>query len=214
MKPASVLVFATLVVWSSAVESTTAPDVTTTGSVIGPRVAPVAPKPALEDGTDQGATLIRLGDGEDLCISVRLAGQWKVERDGQRLHATDVEDGAEIQLIVVNDADLAPGPETLTERAALGVQHEYERLLGKPAHVATLERVPASSATRWTATWVDRNFLSEDRAVSFEAFIFEPVPNRVVEMTVSGGSERRGTIVQRALETLTIELAQAHRMCP
>jgi hypothetical protein len=210
LKPATVLAFAaTLVVWSSAVESTTAPDVATTGSVIGPRAAPLGGKFQRRDETDQNTTLIRSAVGGDLCISVRLMGQWTVEHDGEWLRAIDVEDEAELQIIVLNDADLAPGPETLTERASASLQDEYERLLGKPAQVVTLERVPASSATRWTATWVDSNFASEDRELSLEAFIFEPVANRVVEMTVSGGSERRGTIVQRALETFTIEPAQA-----
>jgi hypothetical protein len=205
---------ATLVVWSSTGESTTAPEVATTGSVIGPRVAPLGGKPRHRDEADQNTTMIRSAVGGDLCISVRLMGQWTVERDGQRLHAIHVEDGADIQMIVLTDTDLAPSPETLTQRAASSLQDEYERLLGKPAQVVTLERVPTSPATRWTATWVDSNFPNEDRDLSLEVFIFEPLPNRVVEMTVSGGSERRDTIVQGALETLTIELAQAHRTCP
>jgi hypothetical protein len=205
---------ATLLVWSQGAESTTAPDIETTGSVIGPRVTPLGGKSQHRDESNENTTMIRSALGGDLCISVRLTGRWTVERDGQRLYAIAVEDQADIQIIVLSDADLAPGPETLTQRAASSLQNDYERLLGKPAQVVTLERVPASSATRWTATWLDSNFLSEGRDLSLEAFIFEPVPNRVVEMTVSGARERRSTILQRALETLTIEPAQAQRLCP
>src|SRR5215212_9018296 len=85
LKLASALAFAaTLVVWSSAVESTTAPDVATTGSVIGPRVAPLEGKSQRQDETEQNTTLISLAVEGDLCISVRLIGQWTVERGVQR----------------------------------------------------------------------------------------------------------------------------------
>jgi len=215
LHPFSAFAFAaTILVWSQGAESTTAPDVETTGSVIGPRVAPLGGEAQRRDEPDENTTIIRSALGGELCISVRLTGQWTVVRDGKRLYAIAVEDQADIQIMVLSDADLALGPETLTQRAASSLQDEYERLLGKPAQVVTLEHLPASSATRWTATWVDSNFLSEDRDLSLEAFIFEPVPNRIVEMTVSGASERRSTIVQRALETLTIEPATAQRMCP
>jgi hypothetical protein len=65
---------------------------------------------------------------------------------------------------------------------------------------------------RWTATWNDANFAQDERALSLEKFIVEPVPNRIVEISVSRAEDdRRGEVVGLALETLT---ALSAPICP
>ena len=81
--------------------------------------------------------------GPDLCVSLELPGLWNVERpEPHRINAIDAEKGTEIEVLAHTDEDFAPGPGTLIERAASNLQLEYERLLGKPAQVTTLEPIP------------------------------------------------------------------------
>ena len=212
VQPASAIATAaSLLLWSSPAATTT-PDVLTTGSLIGARPAPVGRKSPDQDGASERVTMIRSALGPDLCVSLQLPGLWKVERpDPHRINAVEAERGAEIGIVAYTDADFAPGPEALMVRAASSLQREYEQLLGKPAQVTTVEPGPISSAVRWTATWVDGNFAQDDRAFSLEEFIIEPVPNRIVEITVSQGRGERGQVVGPALETLTVQSAPA---CP
>jgi hypothetical protein len=75
--------------------------------------------------------------------------------------------------------------------------------------VTTLDPVPIYSAMRWTATWIDGNFAQDDRALSLEEFIVKPVPNRIVEITLSEAGERRGAVIELVLETLSVQWAPA-----
>jgi hypothetical protein len=203
---------ASSVLWSSPVAAANTPDIATTGSVITPRLpwaGRVAPN---QDSTAGRATMIRSAIGPDLCISLRLPGVWKVERpQPHRINAVDAQKGGTIEITAYTDADLPPGPETLIQRAASNLQHEYEQLLGKPAQVTTLDPVPVSSAIRWTATWIDGNLALDDRALSLEEFILEPVPNRILEIASSHAKDQGGDVIGRALETLTVERTEA---CP
>jgi hypothetical protein len=156
--------------------------------------------------------MIRSVIGADLCVSLRLPGRWKVEHpEPHRINAIDAEKGAQIEIIAYADADFEPGPETLIRRAALNLQQEYERLLGRPAQMTTLEPVPSSPAMRWTATWIDGNFAPDDHALSFETFILEPILNRIVQISISEAGEARGEVTGLALETVTFQSASA---CP
>jgi hypothetical protein len=212
VKPAALAIAAGLFVCSSPVSAMPERDILETGSVIGPPAATAG-----RDSQDQGrtaadATMIRSALGPDLCVSVELPGVWKVEQSERRgITAIEAEKGAEIEIVAYTDADFPPGPETLMRRAASNLQDENDRLLGKPAQVTTLEPVPISSAMRWTATWIDGNFAQDDRALSIEGFIIEPVPNRVVEVAVSTVGEWRAKVIGMALETVRIGLAPA---CP
>jgi hypothetical protein len=194
---------ASLALWFSPVAATNTPDVDTTGSLIGPRAAPAGPVGR--------TTMIRSAIGPDLCVSLELPGLWNVERpEPHRINAIDAEKGTEIEVLAHTDEDFAPGPGTLIERAASNLQLEYERLLGKPAQVTTLEPIPGSGAIRWTATWIDGNFAQDDRVLSLEEFILEPVPHRIVEIKVSQAGDR-GEFTRPPLETLTVRSADA---CP
>jgi hypothetical protein len=152
------------------------------------------------------ATLIHLVIDSDQCVSVRLPGPWNVEHPGTHdVNAINVETGAEIEFVAYDGSEFDPGPETLIERAASNLQHEYEQILGKPAQVTTLEPVPVSSAMRWTATWIDGNLAQDDRTLSLETFIIEPIPNRVVEINMTQAGEWRAQVVAVALETMTVQ---------
>lgn len=203
LKRASALATAaSLALWSSPVAATNTPDVATTGSLISPRSAPAGPA---------GRTTIRSAISPDLCVSLELPGLWKVERpEPHRINAVEAEKGTAIEILAYTDEDFAPGPGTLIQRAASNLQQEYERLLGKPVQVTTLEPVPGYGAMRWTATWIDGNFAQDDRALSLEEFILEPVPDRIVEIKVSQAGDR-GDVTTPAFETLTVQSAAA---CP
>jgi hypothetical protein len=203
---------ASSVLWSSPVAATSTPDIETTGSLITPRVPAAGGVAPNQDGTAGRATRIRSAIGPDLCVSLRLPGVWKVERpQPHRIDVIDAQTGARIEITAYTDADLPPGPETLIQRAASNLQQEYERLLGKPAQVTTLDPVPIYPAMRWTATWIDGNLAHDDRALSLEEFIMEPVPNRILEVAVSRAKEHGGDVIGRALETLRVQRAAA---CP
>lgn len=204
LKRASALATAAgLALWSSPVAAASTPDVATTGSLISPRTAPAGPAGR--------TTMIRSAIGPDLCLSLELPGLWKFERvEPHRINAIDAEKGSAIEILAYTDEDFAPGPGTLIERAASNLQQEYERLLGKPVQVTTLEPVPGYGAMRWTATWIDGNFAQDDRALSLEEFILEPVPDRIVEIKVSQAGDR-GDVTTPAFETLTVQPAAA---CP
>jgi hypothetical protein len=203
LKRASALATAaSLALWSSPAAATNTPDVATTGSLISPRSAPAGPA---------GRTTIRSAISPDLCVSLELPGLWKVERpEPHRINAVEAEKGTAIEILAYTDEDFAPGPGTLIQRAASNLQQEYERLLGKPVQVTTLEPVPGYGAMRWTATWIDGNFAQDDRALSLEEFILEPVPDRIVEIKVSQAGDR-GDVTTPAFETLTVQSAAA---CP
>ncbi len=203
LKRASALATAaSLALWSSPVAATNTPDVATTGSLISPRSAPAGPA---------GRTTIRSAISPDLCVSLELPGLWKVEHpEPHRINAVEAEKGTAIEILAYTDEDFAPGPGTLIQRAASNLQQEYERLLGKPVQVTTLEPVPGYGAMRWTATWIDGNFAQDDRALSLEEFILEPVPDRIVEIKVSQAGDR-GDVTTPAFETLTVQSAAA---CP
>jgi hypothetical protein len=213
LQPASAIATAAiLVLGSSPVAATTPLDVLTTGSLIGARPAPAGRGSPDQDGTSRSVTLVRSALGPDLCVTLRLPGAWKVEQpEPGRINAIEPEQGAEIGIVAHTDADFAPGPGMLIERAASKLQREYERLLGKPAQVTTLEPSSLSPARRWTATWIDGNFAPDDRVFSLEQFLIEPAANRIVAITVSPGRGGRGEVVGMALETLTIQSASA---CP
>ena len=203
LKRASALATAaSLALWSSPAAATNTPDVAATGSLISPRSAPAGPT---------GRTTIRSAISPDLCVSLELPGLWKVERpEPHRINAVEAEKGTAIEILAYTDEDFAPGPGTLIQRAASNLQQEYERLLGKPVQVTTLEPVPGYGAMRWTATWIDGNFAQDDRALSLEEFILEPVPDRIVEIKVSQAGDR-GDVTTPAFETLTVQSAAA---CP
>jgi hypothetical protein len=204
LKWASALAMAaSLALWSSPLAATNTPDVATTGSLIGPRAAPAGPAGR--------TTTIRSAIGPDLCVSLDLPGLWKVERpEPHRINAIDADKGTLIEILAYTERDFAPGPGTLIQRAAANLQQEYERLLGKPVQATTLEPVPGHAAMRWTATWIDGNFAQDDRALSLEEFILEPVPDRIVELKVSQAGDR-GDVTRPALETLTVQSTEA---CP
>jgi len=211
--PASAIAIATIsVLWSAPEAAATTPDVLTTGSVIGAQPAEAGRKSPNQEGTSRPVTAVHLTLGSDRCVSLRLPGSWTVEHsEPNRINAVDAENGAAVEIIAHTDADFAPGPGTLIQRAASDLQRQFEGLLGKPAQVTTLERGPIPSAMRWTATWNDTNFAQDERALSLERFIVEPVPNRIVEISVSQAGDRRGEVVGLALETLTAQSALA---CP
>ena len=58
-----------------------------------------------------------------------------------------------------------------------------------------------------TATWIDGNFAQDDRALSLEEFILEPVPHRIVEIKVSQAGDR-GEFTRPPLETLTVRVGR------
>jgi hypothetical protein len=157
------------------------------------------------------ATLARLLIDSHRCLSIRLPGLWDVERPGpHQVKAKNTKTGAEIEVMAYDGSEFEPGPETLIERAASNLQHEYEWILGKPAQSTMLEPAsPVSSAMRWTATWVDANFAQADRTLSLEAFIIEPIPNRIVEFRMDSGGEWRAEVLAVAFETMTVQPTSA-----
>jgi hypothetical protein len=211
--PASAIILAAMSVLRSAPEAAaTTPDVLTTGSVVGTRPAEAGRKSPNQDGASGSVTTVHLTLGSDRCVSLRLPGTWSVEHsEPDRINAVDAKNGAAVEITAHTDADFAPGPGTLIQRAAWDLQRQFEGLIGKPAQVTTLERGPIPSAMRWTATWNDANFAQDERALSLERFIVEPVPNGIVEISVSQAGDRQGEVVGLALETLTAQSAPA---CP
>jgi len=213
VKPAmAAAIAASPFVWSSPALAMPERDILETGSLIGPAAATAGRNSQAQGGTAGGATLIQSVIGPDLCVSVQLPGVWKIEQSElRRINAIEAEQGAEIEIVAYTDADFPPGPETLMQRAASNLQDENDRLLGKPAQVTTLEPVPVYAALRWTATWIDGNFDQDDRALSIEGFIFEPIADRVVGIAVSKLGESRATVIGMALETVRVHSASA---CP
>jgi hypothetical protein len=213
VQPASAIAIAAILIfWSAPEAAATTPDALTTGSLIGARPAEAGPKSPNQEGTLGPVTMFHLTLGPDLCVPLRLLGLWKVEHsEPYRINAVDAENGAAIEIVTYTGNEVEPGPGTLIERAASDLQRKFERLLGKPAQVTTLERGPISSALHWTATWIDANFAQDEHELSLEKFIIEPVPNRIVVISGSQALDRRSEVVGRALETLTAQSAPA---CP
>jgi hypothetical protein len=122
----------------------------------------------------------------DLCIALMLPQEWRLTQDTEAIRLQAARSGDELLVSIRSEADLRAFPQVdMAGRDAAALQQEYEAMLGRPAQAVAHQPTNRSGVSRWSATWVDANFVNASHSFSIETFIVESPGNRTVELTLT-----------------------------
>jgi hypothetical protein len=148
-----------------------------------------------------------------LCFALSLPEEWRQNTGSGETSVTAVSSTAELDVNLRSARELQDQPQPdLAHRDATFLQQDYEALLGRPAQSVSLTS-PAPGATRWSATWIDRNLPSDSHVVTIEALIV-PLSNEwVLELSLSGidTPQAHEALVARVLSGLKVNAGAACR---
>lgn len=149
-------------------------------------------------------TQVRDRVGAGLCVSFRLAQEWKGPDGGGSILTASSGEDLELRLRPGSGWQDLPRAERVAREAA-GLQRSYEDLIGKPAQSVTHQETGLPGVSRWSATWVDGNLADPGHALTVETFIVDLRGGAALELTMSaedGEAYRRE--VGRLLSSLQV----------
>jgi hypothetical protein len=200
--PGPILILASLLAAPAAMASTLPPEASGQGGAIKVRF-----DPAVQE------TVIASRVTPRLCFALSLPQEWRQNTGSGETSVTAVSSTAELDVNLRSARELQDQPQgDLAHRDAMFLQQDYEGLLGRPAQSVSLTS-PAPGATRWSATWIDRNLPADSHAVTIEALIVPLSPEWVLELSLSGidAPQAHETLVARVLSSLKVQLGAACR---
>jgi hypothetical protein len=152
----------------------------------------------------------------DLCFSLDLPEEWRLDATGVEPRLKAVLSNAELEVSLRAVHELRDLPQAdLASRDAAVLQRDYEELLGRPAQSVSLSA--NAGATLWSATWVDANLPTASHAMTVETLILPLPGDGVLELSLSGveSQDADKALVQRMLAGLRVQgRASCQRQVP